>query len=241
MTISSGSSQMAGGLPSHSGRPAGDFSLDVERRTVGGAFSGYVGRLRSGEPGALPSVLGLVVLAAIFSQVSDRFLSRNNVGNLPGQGAYIAIIAMGLVFVLLLGEIDLSAGTTGGICAGFAAQAVFSNGLHHGVSGFLYWTLIIGMAAMAVLGVYLKSITGPIVVVIGLVILLSGQDKNVLLALIVAVSIGAAVGIFVGWLVAAVGIPSFIVTLALFLAFQGVLLFALKSQPIGVNSYDLWF
>jgi D-xylose transport system permease protein len=118
------------------GRPAGDFSLDVERRTVPSAFRDYIARLRSGEPGALPSVLGLVVLAAIFSQVSGRFLSENNIGNLPGQGAYIAIIAMGLVFVLLLGEIDLAAGTTGGICAGFAAQAVFSQGLHHGVSGF---------------------------------------------------------------------------------------------------------
>src|SRR3954470_7509353 len=225
---------------SGSGRPAGQFSLDVERRTVPSSIRAYFNRLRSGEPGALPSVLGLIVLAAIFSQVSGRFLSANNIGNLPGQGAYIAIIAMGLVFVLLLGEIDLSAGTTGGICAGFAAQAIFSNGLHDGVSGFLFWTLIISMAAMAVLGVYLKSITGPIVVVIGLVIVLTGQDKHVLLDLVVAVSIGAAVGIFVVWLVAAVGIPSFIVTLALFLAFQGVLLFALKSQPIGVNSYDLW-
>src|SRR5438309_3409867 len=174
MTTSSGSSQMAGGLPSHTGRPAGDFSLDVERRTLGGAVSAYVGRLRSGEPGALPSVLGLIVLAAIFSQVSDRFLSRNNVGNLPGQGAYIAIIAMGLVFVLLLGEIDLSAGTTGGICAGFAAQAVFAGGLHKGTSDGLYYTLIVAMVAMALLGVYLKSITGPVVVVIGLVISLTG-------------------------------------------------------------------
>jgi D-xylose transport system permease protein len=149
----------AAGRPAEPDRPAGDFSLDVERRTVASATRSYVDRLRSGDPGALPTVLGLVVLAAIFSQVSGRFLSSNNIGNLPGQGAYIAIIALGLVFVLLLGEIDLSAGTTGGICAGFAAQAVFSNGLHHGVSGFLYWTLIIAMAAMAVLGVYLKSIT----------------------------------------------------------------------------------
>src|SRR3954469_15823980 len=122
------------GAPRDPDRPAGDFSLDVERRTVPSAMRAYVARLRSGEPGALPSVLGLVVLAAIFSQVSGRFLSANNIGNLPGQGAYIAIIAMGLVFVLLLGEIDLSAGTTGGICAGFAAQPVFSNGLHHGLS-----------------------------------------------------------------------------------------------------------
>jgi D-xylose transport system permease protein len=240
MTAPQGSKPAAGGIPGVV-RPAGEFSLDVERRTVPTAFRSYVNRLRSGDPGALPSVLGLIVLAAIFSQVSDRFLSRNNIGNLPGQGAYIAIIAMGLVFVLLLGEIDLAAGTTGGICAGFAAQAIFSNGLHHGIAGFLYWSLIIGMALAAALGIYLKSITGPILVVVGLVIILTGQDKHVLLALIVAVCIGCAVGIFIGWLVASVGIPSFIVTLALFLAFQGVLLFALKSQPIGVNNYDLWY
>jgi D-xylose transport system permease protein len=220
---------------------AGDFSLDVERRTIPNAFRSYITRLRSGDPGALPSVLGLVVLAAIFSQVSDRFLSRNNIGNLPGQGAYIALIAMGLVFVLLLGEIDLSAGTTGGICAGFAAQAIFSSGLHKGIGGLLYWSLILAMVAAALLGVYLKSISGPIVVAIGVVIVLTGQDKHVLLALLFAVSLGCAVGIFVGWLVAAVGIPSFIVTLALFLAFQGVLLFALKSQPIGVNNYNFWY
>ena len=224
-----------------SGRSAGDFSLDVERRTIPNAVRSYVGRLRSGDPGALPSVLGLVVLALIFSQVSDRFLSRNNIGNLPGQGAYIALIALGLVFVLLLGEIDLAAGTTGGICAGFAARAIFTGGLHQGTAGALYWSLLGVMVGSIVLGVYLKSITGPVVVGIGVVIALTGQDKHVLLALLLAVSIGCAVGIVVGWLVAGVGIPSFIVTLALFLAFQGVLLFALKSQPIGINSYEFWY
>ena len=75
----------------------------------------------------------------------------------------------------------------------------------------------------------------------GVVIALTGQDKHVPLALLVAIALGCAVGIVIGWLVASVGIPSFIVTLALFLAFQGVLLFALKSQPIGINSYNLWF
>ncbi len=223
------------------GRPGGDFYLDIERRGIGDAFTSYFTRLRSGEPGALPSVLGLIVLAAIFSQVSSRFLSRNNIGNLPGQGAYIAIIALGLVFVLLLGEIDLSAGTTGGVCAGFAAQAIFSRGLHHGISGLLYWSVIGAMIAMIVLGVYLKSISGPIFVGIGVIIAVTGLDKHVLLALIFAVAFGAAVGIFIGWLVGSVGIPSFIVTLALFLAFQGLLLFALKSQPIGINNYNLWF
>ena len=94
---------------------------------------------------------------------------------------------------------------------------------------------------MIVLGAYLKSISGPVVVAIGVVIALTGQDKHVFLAMVLAVALGCAVGILVGWLVAGVGIPSFIVTLALFLAFQGILLFALKSQPIGVNNYKLWF
>src|SRR3954451_7339340 len=222
-------------------RAGGDFYLDVERRSIKDAVTGYINRLRSGDPGALPSVLGLIVLAVIFAQVSSRFLSRNNIGNLPGQGAYISIIAMGLVFVLLLGEIDLSAGTTGGMAAGFAAQSIFSRGLHHGISGVLYGSVIVAMVLAILLGIYLRSITGPIIVGIGLIIVLTGLDKHVLLGLVFAIALGCAVGIFIGWLVADVGIPSFVVTLALFLAFQGVLLFALKSQPIGINSYNYWY
>ncbi|HEX3336159.1 MAG TPA: ABC transporter permease [Jatrophihabitans sp.] len=222
-------------------RAAGSFSLDIERRTIRDAFEGYWGRLRSGEPGALPSVLGLVVLAAIFSQVSSRFLSENNIGNLPGQGAYIAIIGLGLVFVLLLGEIDLSAGTTGGLCAGFAGQAIFSGGLHKGLPGLLYWLLIIAMFASIGLGIYLRSYTGPVIVALGLIITFTGLDKHVVFGLIFAVAVGAAVGIFTGWLVAGIGIPSFIVTLALFLAWQGVLQLSLGSQPVGVSNYGFWY
>src|SRR5689334_17733400 len=133
---------------------ASSFSLDIEERGIGDALRGYVGKLRSGDPGALPAVLGLVVLAIIFSQVSDRFFTLNNIGNLPGQGAYIAIIALGLVFVLLLGEIDLSAGTAGGVCAGAAAQALNLHGLRSGIPGasFLYPVLIAFMIVMAGLG-----------------------------------------------------------------------------------------
>ena len=219
----------------------GGFALDVDRRSVGGGVRAYLGRIRSGDPGALPSILGLIALGLIFSQVSDRFLTLNNVGNLPGQGAYIAVIALGLVFVLLLGEIDLSAGTAGGICAGFAAQAVTSHGLHHGIPGLLYWALIGAMIAMMLLGIWLKTYIGSAVVAIGLIIVLSGLDKHVVLGLIFGVGIGAAVGIFTGWLVAKIRIPSFVVTLALFLAWQGVLLFALNQNPIGTNQYPFWY
>ena len=222
------------------GNRPGSFSLDIERRSIPDAARGYVNKLRSGDPGALPSVLGIVVLLIMFSQVSSRFLSRANIGNLPGQGAYIAIIALGLVFVLLIGEIDLSAGTTGGIAAGFAAQGIFSRGLHNGVPGLLYAVLLAALAAAMLLGLWLRLYTGPLVILLGIVLLLTGADKHVVAALIIAVSVGTAVGIFTGWLVAKVGIPSFIVTLALFLAWQGVLLFLLGSQPINVSRYSFW-
>src|SRR3954453_10973277 len=232
--------------PPTGGQPpdrASSFSLDVDRRGIADAARGYVYKVRSGEPGALPSILGLLVLTIIFNQVSDRFLTANNIGNLPGQGGYIAIIGLGLVFVLLLGEIDLSAGTAGGLCAGVAAQALNQHGLRNGIPGAsaLYWILIAFMLAAAALGFYLRLITGPVVVLIGVAITLTGLDKNVVPAIILAVSLGAAIGILIGWLVAVIGIPSFIVTLALFLAFQGLLLFVLNSQPIGVNSYPVWF
>jgi D-xylose transport system permease protein len=228
--------------PGAADRPSG-FSLDIERRGIAAALRDYRIKLRSGEPGALPSVLGLVVLGAIFSVVSSRFFTLNNIGNLPGQGAYIAIIGLGLVFVLLLGEIDLSAGTAGGICAGAAAQALTSHGLRHGIPGAsaLYWILIAAMVALAGLGFYLRSVTGPVLVLIGVALTLTGADQHVVPAIIFAIALGAAIGILNGWLVAKIGIPSFIVTLALFLAWQGVLLFLLDSQPIGINGYPVWF
>jgi len=228
----------AGSLPPP--ERAGEFSLDIEEVSIGDAVRGWVGRLRTGDPGALPSILGLLVLAVIFSQVSDRFLSANNLGNLPGQGAYIAVIAMGLVFVLLLGEIDLSAGTAGGACAAFAAVGVFKGSLNDGLPGLLYWGLVVGLALAIALAVWLKTYVGAVVVALGLVLVVTNLTQHLELALVAAVCIGAAIGILNGYLVAKVGIPSFVVTLALFLAWQGVLQFALSGQPIGTTRYELW-
>ena len=219
---------------------AGSFALDIERRGIVDSFRDYTFRLRTGEPGALPSVLGIVVLSVIFYQVSDRFLTKNNVGNLPSQGAYIAVIALGLVFVLLLGEIDLSAGTAGGMCAAFAGDAIFTGNLHNSIPGLLYWSLLIGMIAAAAAAVWLRAYSGAVVIAVGAVIIGTNETKHVVLALIAAVCIGAAAGVLNGVLVAKVGIPSFVVTLALFLAWQGVLKYAITGQPINVSNYDFW-
>jgi D-xylose transport system permease protein len=228
----------AGTLPTSD--RASEFSLDVEERSIRDAVNDWVGRLRTGDPGALPSVLGLIVLALIFMQVSDQFLSEFNIGNLPTQGAYIAVIAMGLVFVLLLGEIDLSAGTAGGTCAAIAAVGVFSGQLHGSLPGLLFWSLVVGMLAAIALAVWLRAWTGAGVVALGLLLIATNLTQHVLAGIVAAVCIGAAIGIFTGYLVAKVGIPSFVVTLALFLAWQGVLQFALGSQPVNTSNFKLW-
>jgi D-xylose transport system permease protein len=219
---------------------ASSFSLDSETRDIPAAIRGYWNRLRAGDPGALPSVLGLLALVLIFDQVSDRFLTRYNIGNLPGQGAYIAIIALGLIFVLLLGEIDLSAGTTGGLCAAFAARGIIGGGLRDALPGLMYGMLLGLMGLAVVLGVLVKIYVGPALILVGLLFTLTGLDKHVIPALILAVSIGTAVGIINGFLVAKVGIPSFIVTLALFLAWQGAIILVLASEARPVRNFELW-
>lgn len=142
---------------------------------------GYLERLRGGELGALPAVGGLVVLCAFFSILRPVFLSNLNFANLLTQSAGSIAIAMGLVFVLLLGEIDLSAGYASGVCAAVLA------------------------------------------------ILLTNQGWPWYGAVAAAMLTGVAIGFLIGGLVAKVGIPSFVVTLAAFLGFQGVVLILLKE------------
>jgi D-xylose transport system permease protein len=220
---------------------ASGFSLDVEERSIPEAFNGWIGKLRTGDPGALPSVLGLILLAIIFSQVSSRFLTRYNIGNIPAQGTYIAIIGLGLVFVLLLGEIDLSAGTAGGTCAAIAALAVFSGNLHHSLPGLLYWCLVVGLLIGIAMAVWLKAYSAAVVIAIGWILIVTNLTQHLFLALVAAVCIGAAIGVLNGYLVAKVGIPSFVVTLALFLAWEGVTQFVLSGQPVNISNYSLWY
>jgi len=222
--------------------PRTSFRVDTIPRTIPSALRDYVNRLRGGDPGALPSVAGLLVLGGIFTLTSSRFLTKVNIGNLPSQASFISLIALGLVFVLLLGEIDLSAGTTGGVCAGFAAQALFSGNLHKAVGSGVYYALLIFMAAMVALAAWKRLWFATGIVAVGFLVTLTGQEQHhVPLAFFFALSIGVAIGVLNGVLVAVLGIPSFIVTLALFLAWQGVTLYAVKSQSITTGKYNLWF
>jgi D-xylose transport system permease protein len=155
--------------------------VKVQQPTVASHVRDYVQRVRGGDIGSLPAILGLVVLCTIFSILRPSFLTAGNFANLFTQGAAVTLIAMGLVFVLLLGEIDLSAGYASGVCAAVLAVLLTDKG----------WPWYGAVAA--------------------------------------ALATGAVIGLFLGLMVAKVGIPSFVVTLAAFLAFQGVVLLILEE------------
>ncbi|MBB2891152.1 sugar ABC transporter permease [Flexivirga oryzae] len=88
---------------------------------VGAYLHNYWQRIRGGDMGSLPAVAALIVLFLIFSVVEDGFFSKSNFASLITQAAPGILLAMGLVFVLLLAEIDLSAGTASGVSGAVAA------------------------------------------------------------------------------------------------------------------------
>jgi D-xylose transport system permease protein len=134
----------------------------------------WLQRVRGGDMGALPAVAGFIVLSALFSVLSPFFLTERNFANLMTQAATLVMLGMALVFVILLGEIDLSAGVTAGV-----TMCIF-------------------------------------------IVLVNVQGLNWILALAIAFAIGILIGTFIGFFVARVGIPSFVVTLGLFLGLQGL-------------------
>jgi len=148
----------------------------LEKETLKGAASNYLSRVKAGDIGSLPAVLGLISLIAVFGAMSEFFLTNRNFANLLTQAAPVIVIAMGLVFVLLLGEIDLSAGYASGVCGAV------------------------------------------------LVLLVTNEGWSWYTALTASIAVGGLLGVLIGTLVSRLGIPSFVVTLAAFLAFQGVLL-----------------
>ena len=151
------------------------FSLDAHQATtLGDVGRDYLNRLRGGDMGSLPALLGLLVLFVIFTIAHDRFFTTYNMSNLVVQAASTCVLAMGLVFVLLIGEIDLSAGVTGGACATVTAILMVDHGAP-------WW-----------------------------------------LGVLAAIGVGAVIGCAIGMLVALLGIPSFVVSLAFFLALQAV-------------------
>jgi D-xylose transport system permease protein len=149
-----------------------------EQPGQGGSF---LRRFIEGDLGELRVIVVLAVIWAIFQSQEDRFLTATNLTNLLLQITAIGLVSVGVVLVLLLGEIDLSVGAVSGLCA--AVMGVLS--VKHGWSPYL--------------------------------------------AIAAAVAVGAAIGTFQGSIFTSFGIPSFVVTLAGLLAWQGAQLEVLGS------------
>ena len=112
--------------------PALPADLQDERliasQGIGGFVRVFLTRLRGGDLGPLPVVIGLIVIWAVFQAQNDAFLSSRNLVNLTLQCAATGTIALGIVLVLLLGEIDLSVGSVSGLAAAILAVGAVSQG-----------------------------------------------------------------------------------------------------------------
>lgn len=164
-------------------------------------FKDYVARVRSGDIGSLPIVLGLVVIVVIFQSQNQNFLTARNFVNLIVQMAGYTVIAIGVVYVLLIGEIDLSIGYVS------AVSAVFMTLQLQEPNGWPWYT-----------------------------------------AVTVALILAAGIGIIHGLIITQFRVPSFIVSLAALLAWNGAVLILIGSAGtviiqdkvvIGIASYFL--
>jgi D-xylose transport system permease protein len=165
-----------------------------------GIVAGYLEKLKGGDLGMLPVIFGVIIVWGVFYLKNDRFLSAFNLTNLSLQICAVGIAAIGVVLVLLLGEIDLSLGSVSGLCA---AIVVVLN-LDH-------------------------AVPGP-------------------LALLIDIAAGAAVGLFQALIITKIGVPSFVVTLAGFIGWQGALLYVLGNggarnvtDPFMLSLTDTFF
>jgi D-xylose transport system permease protein len=168
--------------------------VEEEPHGLVGLYRRGINNLKSGNLGVLPIAVGIVFIVVFFSFKATNFFTGNNFDNVIIQMAGTAMLAFGVLFVLLLGEIDLSI------------------------------SYVAGIGALTVAELQLPG---------------SGHQINGLLAMVVAVAVCAVIGAVQGSIVAFVGVPSFVVTLAGFLIWQGVILQVLE-QPGSIIIQDRW-
>src|ERR1700736_4844565 len=167
----------------------GEGPPELVAQTFAEYARGYVARVRNGQSGVLPVVIGLVAVMVVFEVISPNhvFLSAGNLVNLFEQSAVFIVLAMSETFALLIGEIDLSIGFVGACGAVIAVQLV-----QPATTNWPWWAAILAGLAFC-----------------------------------------AAVGAIQGTIITRLGIPSFIVTLAGFLIFNGVMLILLLLGPFS--------
>ncbi len=112
----------------------------------GGAIRSFLDRVRSGDLGALPVVVGLAIIWTVFESLNSVFLSSNNLVNLLFDSSTVGVISLGIVCILMVGEIDLSVGSV----SGFASAVVGVLWVNQGLP--IWLAVIAAMAVGAVIG-----------------------------------------------------------------------------------------
>lgn len=143
--------------------PAVDPRLIVRQEGIKGYLGEFRRRMSSGELGSLPVVLALIVIWSVFGSLNSSFLSAQNLSNLSQQIVGTGMIAIGIVFVLLLGEIDLSVGSVSGLCAALFAVLNVTHGVNEWVA--LLVALAGGAAVGLIQGVFFAKVGVPAFVV----------------------------------------------------------------------------
>jgi D-xylose transport system permease protein len=144
-----------------------DASAELLATSIGDYLRIQVRRIRNGESGALPVIIGLVVIIIFFQARNSLFLSAGNLVNLIAQSAFIITLGMAEIFVLLLGDIDLAAGYTAAIGAVIALWML--------ALGDPWWAAV--LTALAITGLY-GALQGIIIAKLRLpsfVVTLAGQ------------------------------------------------------------------
>lgn len=173
--------------------PAVGFEADGNQ-TLSDYVRSYFRRMRSGDMGSLPIILGLVILIVIFQMQNENFLTARNFVSLILQMAGIMTIAIGVVFVLLLGEIDLSVGFVSAVAAVLVAL------------------LLRDPTAIPGLGALLLKLGA------------SGEPWPWWTAMLFALGVVTLIGLVQGLIITKFQLPSFVVSLAGLLVWNGLVL-----------------
>ncbi|MFD7625950.1 sugar ABC transporter permease [Streptomyces sp. NPDC059851] len=114
--------------------PAVDPRLLVREQGLTGYLSEFRRKMKAGDLGSLPVVIGLIVIWGIFQGLNENFLSPENLTNIAITMVATGMMAVGIIFVLLLGEIDLSVGSVSGVSGALFAVLAVTNGVNEWVA-----------------------------------------------------------------------------------------------------------
>lgn len=143
--------------PGHAGAEPPSTPAGSRPATHVGGLGPLRGLLNALGRGPLPVLLALGVIWAVFQLLNENYLSSRNLSNLVLQMGVVALLAVGVVLVLLIGEIDLSLGATAGVSAAVMGVLLTDRG----------WPVVAALAAALVTGALIGLLQGSVVVAVG--------------------------------------------------------------------------